>query len=87
MIPDPIVQTDPATAYAEAVCAGELVTGRLVRLACERHLSHGPKVPKPWPTCPARSRRSAKLHHQRGGASPNPIRCTNLSRPAKPTPI
>jgi phage terminase large subunit-like protein len=28
----------PVTAYAEAVVAGEVVVGRLVRLACERHL-------------------------------------------------
>lgn len=27
------------TAYAESVVAGEIVTGRLVRLACERHLT------------------------------------------------
>jgi phage terminase large subunit-like protein len=29
---------DPVRTYAEAVLAGEVVTGRLVRLACERHL-------------------------------------------------
>jgi phage terminase large subunit-like protein len=29
---------DRATAYARAVVAGEIATGRLVRLACERHL-------------------------------------------------
>ena len=29
---------DPTTAYARAVVAGKIVTGRLVRLACERHL-------------------------------------------------
>ena len=28
----------PVTAYAQAVIDGEIVTGRLVRLACERHL-------------------------------------------------
>ena len=28
----------PVTAYAEAVAAGKIVVGRLVRLACERHL-------------------------------------------------
>ncbi len=31
-------QLDPTTAYAEAVVASKLVTGKLVRLACERHL-------------------------------------------------
>ena len=30
--------TDRATAYAERVCAGDVVCGRLHRLACERHL-------------------------------------------------
>jgi phage terminase large subunit-like protein len=30
--------TDPVTGYAEAVLAGEIVAGQLVRLACERHL-------------------------------------------------
>lgn len=30
---------DPATAYARAVVAGEVVVGRLVLLACERHLT------------------------------------------------
>lgn len=29
---------DPTTAYAKSVVAGRVVTGRLVRLACERHL-------------------------------------------------
>jgi phage terminase large subunit-like protein len=29
---------DPATAYAESVVAGEIVTGKYARLACERHL-------------------------------------------------
>jgi phage terminase large subunit-like protein len=29
---------DPVTAYARSVVAGELVTGKLVRQACERHL-------------------------------------------------
>src|SRR5882724_10883911 len=29
---------DQTTAYAKAVVAGEIVAGRLVRLACERHL-------------------------------------------------
>lgn len=29
---------DPTTAYAEAVAAGEILAGRLVKLACERHL-------------------------------------------------
>lgn len=29
---------DPATAYARDVAAGKVVAGRLVRLACERHL-------------------------------------------------
>jgi phage terminase large subunit-like protein len=32
------VADDPVTSYAEKVCGGEIVTGRLVRLACERHL-------------------------------------------------
>jgi phage terminase large subunit-like protein len=32
------VTTDPVTSYAEEVCGGKIVTGRLVRLACERHL-------------------------------------------------
>lgn len=32
------VQVSPVTAYAEAVVAGKVLTGRLVRLACERHL-------------------------------------------------
>jgi len=31
-------QPDPTTAYARAVSAGEIVAGRPVRLACERHL-------------------------------------------------
>ena len=31
-------QKDPATAYARGVVSGAVVTGRLVRLACERHL-------------------------------------------------
>ncbi len=30
--------TDPATAYARGVVKGKIVAGRLVRLACERHL-------------------------------------------------
>lgn len=30
---------DPVTAYARAVLAGEIVCGRAVRLACQRHLS------------------------------------------------
>lgn len=30
--------SDPVTAYAEQVVAGEVVAGRLIRLACERHL-------------------------------------------------
>ena len=30
--------TDPATAYAESVVSGDVPTGELVRLACERHL-------------------------------------------------
>ena len=29
---------DPVRAYAEAVVAGEIVAGRLVRMACQRHL-------------------------------------------------
>jgi phage terminase large subunit-like protein len=33
--PPPI---DPVTQYAQSVVAGEIITGRLVRLACERHL-------------------------------------------------
>jgi phage terminase large subunit-like protein len=36
---------DPVTAYARAVIGNEIVAGRLVRLACERHLrdrEHGP---------------------------------------------
>jgi phage terminase large subunit-like protein len=33
-----VVVADPVTAYAEHVLAGEFVTGKLVRLACERHL-------------------------------------------------
>lgn len=31
-------RSHPTTAYAEQVVAGEILTGRLVRLACERHL-------------------------------------------------
>lgn len=34
----PAPPDDGATAYARAVVAGKVVTGRLVRLACERHL-------------------------------------------------
>lgn len=30
---------DPITAYARSVVANEVIAGRLVRLACERHLS------------------------------------------------
>lgn len=32
------IKLDPTTAYAQAVDDGEILTGRLVRLACERHL-------------------------------------------------
>jgi phage terminase large subunit-like protein len=31
-------EPDPATAYAKAVISGKITAGRLVRLACERHL-------------------------------------------------
>jgi hypothetical protein len=31
-------KTDPVTRYARAVIAGEILTGRAVRQACERHL-------------------------------------------------
>jgi len=31
-------QPDPTTAYANAVIAGEILAGRPVRLACERHI-------------------------------------------------
>ena len=41
---------------------------------------------KSSPTYPVRSRRSAKPHHQRGEASPLPIRCTSLFQSAKRTP-
>jgi phage terminase large subunit-like protein len=34
----PATPADQATAYARAVVAGEIVAGRLVKLACERHL-------------------------------------------------
>lgn len=30
---------DPVTSYARAVLAGQIVTGRLVRLACQRHIN------------------------------------------------
>jgi hypothetical protein len=30
--------TDPVNGYAQDVIAGKIVVGRLVRLACERHL-------------------------------------------------
>ncbi len=30
---------DPVTQYAEAVLAGEIVAGRLVRFACQRHIA------------------------------------------------
>lgn len=33
-----VAALDPVTAYARRVIAGELVVGRLVRLACERHV-------------------------------------------------
>lgn len=36
--PPPEPEVDPATRYAMDVVAGEVVTGKLVRLACERHL-------------------------------------------------
>jgi len=42
---------DPVTAYARAVVAGELVAGRLVRLACQRHLTdldHAPANGLEW---------------------------------------
>ncbi len=42
---------DPATSYARAVVAGEIVAGRLVRLACERHerdLQTGPERGLQW---------------------------------------
>ena len=32
------VATHPVTQYAQDVLAGDIVTGRLVRLACERHM-------------------------------------------------
>jgi phage terminase large subunit-like protein len=35
----PVEPDDPVRAYALAVCRGELPTGKLVRLACERHLT------------------------------------------------
>ena len=34
----PAKPQDPVEAYARAVVGNQLVTGRLVRLACERHL-------------------------------------------------
>jgi phage terminase large subunit-like protein len=34
-----VATADPATAYARKVVAGKIVVGRLVRLACERHLA------------------------------------------------
>lgn len=37
---------DPATKYAQAVVAGKIVTNKLVRLACERHLRDLEKGPK-----------------------------------------
>lgn len=43
--------TDPATAYAEAVAAGEIVAGPYVRAACKRHLDdleHGHKRGLSW---------------------------------------
>ena len=48
--PPPAV-TDQATAYARDVVAGKIVTGRLVRLACERHLAdlkHGAERGLTW---------------------------------------
>ncbi|MBM3940445.1 MAG: terminase large subunit [SAR202 cluster bacterium] len=37
--PPPTPTLDPTTAYARAVIDGRVLTGRLVRLACERHLN------------------------------------------------
>ncbi len=42
---------DPATAYAKSVVAGKIVAGKLVRLACRRHLDdlvHGPDRGLVW---------------------------------------
>ena len=35
----PAPEADPVTSYARAVVAGHLVTGRFVRLACQRHIN------------------------------------------------
>ena len=59
--PTPVTE-DRATAYARAVVAGEVVTGRLVRLACERHLrdlKHGAERGLRWN--PARAERALHL--------------------------
>ena len=42
---------DPVRTYADAVLSGDVVTGRLVRLACQRHLDdleHGHKRGLVW---------------------------------------
>ena len=35
----PAPEVDPVTSYAREVVAGHVITGRLVRLACQRHIS------------------------------------------------
>ena len=47
----PSTERDPVSAYAWDVCTGKIITGRLVRLACERHfrdLAEGPKRGLVW---------------------------------------
>lgn len=51
------VKDDPVTGYAKAVVAGEIVAGRLVRLACQRHLddlANGPARGLRWDVDEAR---------------------------------
>jgi phage terminase large subunit-like protein len=68
------VQTDPATDYARAVVAGEIVAGRLVRLACQRHLqdlAEGPARGLRWdPSAAGRVFQFAKYLKLPDGSAP-----------------
>ncbi|HLN30042.1 MAG TPA: terminase TerL endonuclease subunit [Gemmataceae bacterium] len=53
---------DPVASYAHAVLAGEIVAGRLVRLACERHLrdlEHGTERGLRW--CPEKAKAGLEI--------------------------
>ncbi len=62
---------DPVTAYARAVTEGQILTNRLVRLACERHLDDlGPAGTRGLRFDPAAARRAIEffgfLRHSKG---------------------